>query len=151
MNSTEIVESLDPEFSDFLCLHPAIPLMAESDKRFQTFSRWQHPISPREMTDAGFWYLGDGDRVQCFYCSGTLRNWQANENPWFEHAKWFPLCEFVLQKQSVEYVQKICSQYRYLVRPELTNPCLSDSVKCIRDLITPNSVIVNRKNFCVIC
>ena len=39
-----------------------------------------------------------GDRVCCFYCGGRLFQWKAYDNPWYEHAKWFPLCEYVLKK-----------------------------------------------------
>ena len=50
--------------------------------------------------------MGSGDRVSCFYCGGRLFQWKLRDNPWYEHAKWFPLCEFVLKKQGVKYVEK---------------------------------------------
>lgn len=34
--------------------------------------------------------VGHGDNVKCFYCDGGLRNWEPGDDPWQEHAKWFP-------------------------------------------------------------
>ena len=33
---------------------------------------------------------GDRDRAKCWYCNGGLQNWEANDEPFTEHAKWFP-------------------------------------------------------------
>jgi len=35
-------------------------------------------------------YLGERDRVKCWYCNGGLQNWDPDDEPWTEHAKWFP-------------------------------------------------------------
>jgi len=35
-------------------------------------------------------FLGHGDNVKCFFCDGGLRNWEPGDDPWEEHAKWFP-------------------------------------------------------------
>lgn len=33
---------------------------------------------------------GKKDTVQCFSCGGCLGNWEDGDDPWREHAKWFP-------------------------------------------------------------
>lgn len=33
---------------------------------------------------------GHQDNVRCFHCDGGLRNWELGDDPWMEHAKWFP-------------------------------------------------------------
>ncbi|KAF5901533.1 lck-interacting transmembrane adapter 1 isoform X1, partial [Clarias magur] len=33
---------------------------------------------------------GQSDNVKCFFCDGNLRNWEPGDDPWQEHAKWFP-------------------------------------------------------------
>lgn len=38
---------------------------------------------------------GVADVVTCFFCGGTLGNWEPDDNPWFEHAKFFPECMFL--------------------------------------------------------
>ena len=35
-------------------------------------------------------YVGKRDIVQCFSCGGCLGNWEDDDDPWKEHAKWFP-------------------------------------------------------------
>lgn len=35
-------------------------------------------------------FLGEGDRVKCFHCGGGLSDWKPSEDPWEEHARWFP-------------------------------------------------------------
>lgn len=35
-------------------------------------------------------YVGKRDTVQCFSCGGCLGNWEDDDDPWKEHAKWFP-------------------------------------------------------------
>lgn len=39
---------------------------------------------------------GHGDNVKCFYCDGGLRNWEPGDDPWQEHAKWFPRYELLI-------------------------------------------------------
>ena len=110
----------------FACHAPYNPHMVNSDERLQSFTKtWpvKGHVTPREMADAGFYYLDDSDRVICFYCGGGLKNWEPNDNPWYEHAKWFPLCEYVLKKQGVDYVKDITLKYSKLDRPKLKNPC----------------------------
>ena len=33
---------------------------------------------------------GLSDQVKCFYCDGGLREWRDGDDPWQEHAGWFP-------------------------------------------------------------
>lgn len=40
--------------------------------------------------------LGDSDKTKCFYCNGGLQNWDYNDEPWTEHAKWFPGYDILL-------------------------------------------------------
>ena len=65
--------------SQFPCLFPVNPQMYKKLDRLQTFkvpNIWPHHIlaTPNELADAGFFYLGESDRVKCFYCNGGLRN-----------------------------------------------------------------------------
>lgn len=47
------------------------------------------------LSDAGFYYTQTGDEVECFSCGGALKNWNDGEQPWDEHATWFPKCDFL--------------------------------------------------------
>ena len=96
------------------CSSPQNPLVCDKEDRIGTFSKiWfdQERPTPRKMMDVGFFCMGSDDRVCCFYCGGRLFHWEPRDNPSYEHAKWFPLCEFVLKKQGVKYVEKLCQKH----------------------------------------
>ena len=35
------------------------------------------------------------DEVNCFYCDGSVQCWAVQDDPWFEHMRWFPKCGFL--------------------------------------------------------
>ncbi|CAG2121256.1 unnamed protein product [Medioppia subpectinata] len=49
------------------------------------------------------------DYTKCFYCDGGLSNWEPGDEPWTEHAKWFPDCRFVVLNKSQAFVDE-CKQ-----------------------------------------
>lgn len=51
--------------------------------------------SPRSMVEAGFFYFGHEDWVQCVECGGVLSNWGKRDYPMFKHARYFPACPYV--------------------------------------------------------
>ena len=88
--------------------------MRHNQKRLDTFyerarnwPRHRLTATPADMANAGLYYLGTHDKVKCFYCNGGLQNWDTHDDPWFEHAKWFPECEFLLQQRGPEYVERV--------------------------------------------
>ena len=68
--------------------------MKEESARLVTFDqRWPSSkiqATPLQVAQAGFYFLGERDRVKCWYCNGGLQNWEPQDDPWKEHAKWFP-------------------------------------------------------------
>lgn len=48
--------------------------------------------------------LGKDDYVQCFYCGGGLCHWEAQDDPWTEHAKHFPQCYFVKVNKGNDFI-----------------------------------------------
>ena len=87
--------------------------------------------------------MGESDRMRCWYCDGGLQDWKTEDNPWFEHAKWFPLCEFILQKKGVDFVCETTLRFQNLRRPEIRNPSLSEPASIVRSLIE-NKVARNK-------
>ncbi|VVC24368.1 BIR repeat,Zinc finger, RING/FYVE/PHD-type,Zinc finger, RING-type [Cinara cedri] len=66
------------------------------NSRLKTFRGWTNESQkPEELSVAGFFFTGCNDEVRCYYCDGGLQNWEASDNPWVEHAKWFPNCDFL--------------------------------------------------------
>lgn len=88
---------------------PRKPKYSSLDARLRTYSRW--PISeiqkPEILAQAGFYYQQIDDQVRCFHCNGGLRSWQKEDDPWFEHAKWFPLCQFLKLVKGQTYINQV--------------------------------------------
>uniref|UniRef100_A0A670XPA3 NLR family apoptosis inhibitory protein n=1 Tax=Pseudonaja textilis TaxID=8673 RepID=A0A670XPA3_PSETE len=87
----------------------------EMESRLESFTNWPSyckEIQPALLANAGFFYTGIKDTVQCFACSGCLGNWEEGDDPWKEHAKWFPECEFLQREKSrdeiKQYIQSYC-------------------------------------------
>lgn len=45
----------------------------------------------------------------CFCCNQGLMDWEQDDNPWVEHARWAPECNFVLLKKGKRFVQEVAS------------------------------------------
>ncbi|EHB13596.1 Baculoviral IAP repeat-containing protein 2, partial [Heterocephalus glaber] len=73
-----------------------------------------------QLASAGFYYVGQNDDVKCFYCDGGLRCWESGDDPWVEHAKWFPKCEFLIRMKRQEFVDKIQARYPHLLEQLLS-------------------------------
>ncbi|NXG26142.1 BIR7B protein, partial [Grallaria varia] len=88
---------------------PEYPEMVTEEMRLSTFQNWPQNsnIHPEQLARAGFFYTGRGDVVRCFYCDGGVRSWSFGDDPWREHAKWYPGCEFLLQSKGREFVSSV--------------------------------------------
>ena len=87
------VHIVDNGSINFLNYKPKHATMTAFEKRYNTFRYW--PVigtSIQELASCGFYYTGVDDHVTCFFCGGTLGNWQYNKEPWVEHVKFFPHC-----------------------------------------------------------
>lgn len=40
-------------------------------------------------------FAGRGDTTKCFHYGGGLQDWRRTDDPWTEHALWFPYCVYV--------------------------------------------------------
>ncbi|MEE6472887.1 hypothetical protein FKM82_009766 [Ascaphus truei] len=98
--------------------------MQTFSSRFKTFVNWppRIPVLPKQLADAGFYYVGRNDDVKCFCCDGGLRCWESGDDPWVEHAKWFPRCEYLLRIKGQDFVSHIQERY-----PNLLDELLSTS------------------------
>lgn len=73
-------------------------LMRNAHERLKTFTTlWPAHLEqrPEELAEAGFFSLNDGDRVQCAFCRGVLKNWQPHQKPLADHQKYFERCPFI--------------------------------------------------------
>ncbi|XP_030056102.1 inhibitor of apoptosis protein [Microcaecilia unicolor] len=85
--------------------------------RVKTFINWSPriPVRPEQLANAGFYYVGGNDDVKCFCCDGGLRCWESGDDPWTEHAKWFPRCEYLLQIKGQGFVRQIQARFPHLL------------------------------------
>ncbi|NXK90332.1 XIAP ligase, partial [Formicarius rufipectus] len=87
--------------------HPRYPSMAKYGRRLQTFLSWIYPVDKEQLAEAGFYSVGNGDHVVCFHCGGGLQEWKENEDPWDQHAKWFPGCRFLSKEKGIEFINNV--------------------------------------------
>ncbi|NXN42563.1 XIAP ligase, partial [Rhinoptilus africanus] len=107
--------------------YPRNPSMAEYGRRLQTFLTWIYPVDKEQLAEAGFYSVGNGDHVVCFHCGGGLQEWKENEDPWDQHAKWFPGCRFVRKEKGIEFINNV----------HLRDGCSSSTVKAAEGTILP--------------
>ncbi|XP_036333865.1 death-associated inhibitor of apoptosis 2 [Rhagoletis pomonella] len=95
---------------------PKKPKFSSLDSRLRTYTDWPIPDiqQPEALAQAGLYYQNVDDQVRCFHCNIGLRSWQREDDPWFEHAKWFPQCQFVRLVKGASYIQHV---------QELTRQC----------------------------
>ncbi|XP_053328988.1 E3 ubiquitin-protein ligase XIAP isoform X2 [Spea bombifrons] len=98
---------------------PDNPNMNQYKARIDSFSRWFYGTNKEALAKAGFYSIGDGDTTKCFYCGGILKNWKLKEEPWEEHAKWYPGCKFLIEEKGQHFINHI----------QLTRP-LQNKVAC---------------------
>ncbi|KAL1492134.1 hypothetical protein ABEB36_012622 [Hypothenemus hampei] len=100
-----------------LALHegkgPKHPDKIDFDVRLNTFlnplASWPRSMKqkPHVLAKAGFYYVGMADQVICFYCGGMLANWKQKDDPWEQHALWFPECPYLLQQKGSDYIKNV--------------------------------------------
>ena len=54
------------------------------------------PVRPNDLAATGMYYVGVRDVVRCAFCGGSLKQWDAGDDPIDEHRKFFPACPFLL-------------------------------------------------------
>ena len=136
-------------YCKFPCNTPVNSGMRSREARAQTFlnskRNWDRPpffnqSFEDKLVDAGFYSIGKRDKMRCWYCNGGLQNWKWDDNPWEEHAKWFPLCEYVLQQKGLDYIQTVYRQFPEVQRPKTYRTTTSSEVQSLREqLRSPNN------------
>ncbi|KAK3099246.1 hypothetical protein FSP39_001508 [Pinctada imbricata] len=88
---------------------PKYPQYAVMATRLSSFRHWpKHKKQcPETLAKAGFVYEGTEDFTRCFFCGGGLREWEDEDDPWVEHARWYPKCVYIRQCKGDKYVQDI--------------------------------------------
>lgn len=97
--------------------------------RLASYTLWPVSIKqrPNALSEAGFYYTGNGDQTVCFHCGGGLKDWEEGDDPWVEHAKWFSKCHFLNLVKGSEFIAQVTGSRPALLTAEevkgLSNQC----------------------------
>ncbi|XP_015189033.1 PREDICTED: putative inhibitor of apoptosis [Polistes dominula] len=88
---------------------PVHPEYISYDARLRTFDTWPKsmPQKKDQLANAGFFYIGKGDQTLCYHCGEGLEDWEPQDDPWEQHAKWFSKCYYLLMVKGQEFVNMI--------------------------------------------
>lgn len=75
----------------------SFPKFETVEARLKTFHNWPEITgqTPQELAEAGFFFTQKEDRVICFSCGGGLCEWNADDNPWEQHALHYGKCNHI--------------------------------------------------------
>jgi len=98
-------------FSEIISDNPADMYKIEAE-RLKSFEEWPIGLeqTPKDLSDAGFFYEGRGDKVTCFSCGGGLKNWVSGEIPWEQHAMYYSNCEYLIQMKGLDFANQFKKQ-----------------------------------------
>ncbi|XP_030850362.1 baculoviral IAP repeat-containing protein 7 [Strongylocentrotus purpuratus] len=132
------------------------PLFGGELDRLNTFrdnwlEEYKLPSSEtRWLANAGFYYTGPGDRARCFYCKGGIENWKGDDEPWSEHARCFPTCEWLKEMIGKDFVDEVQDFFKNAKASEQAekrepkqNPAVSTQSSPLGRQKTPDSVAVS--------
>ncbi len=110
----ELIKNILNKSVNATCDKPYHPGYATEQSRYDSFRDWPVNLTqqPNDLTKAGFYYYGIKDMVKCFYCNGGLRNWDPVDEPFVEHARWFPKCPYVRQLKGADFIEQIRNRYK---------------------------------------
>ena len=70
--------------------------MRMASARLASFNGWTNDaVTPLLLSAAGFFYRGIDDQTQCISCFLVISQWGAEHDPWSEHQRHGPTCEFI--------------------------------------------------------
>lgn len=116
--------------------HPNHPDFVLETDRLRSYADW--PITmkqkPKELSDAGFFYTGKGDRVKCFSCGGGLKDWEEGDEPWEQHAMWYSDCDYLKLMKGTVYIEEVAEKAkREVEEPTTSQPSSSSSSLAVQE------------------
>jgi len=112
------------------------------ETRRKSFKEWPKTVkvNPDLLAEAGFFYLSLSDHVRCFHCGQGLRNWLPGDDPWVEHARWYPDCHYVHLSKGKDFIDLVHSQ-----RPAHAHVPISPPVKASGEPAEASPVVRRRR------
>ena len=121
---------------------PKHPEYAVELARIGSFKNWPKVDiqSPETLARAGFFYVGYSDMCKCFFCDIGLRNWEDPDDPWVQHARWSPECDYLKMCKGEDYISAIREEYMMDGSPPPPPPPPSKAPLGIEYVIDPREV-----------
>ncbi|XP_061170273.1 death-associated inhibitor of apoptosis 2-like [Saccostrea echinata] len=73
------------------------PEYVNFSERYASFGDWPKYLkgpNKKDLARSGFIYTKIGDRVTCFSCGMTLKNWEPLDDAYKEHLRWSKNCTY---------------------------------------------------------
>lgn len=140
-----ILENDDDE--DYHQYEPEYKNYSMLTNRLSTFDDWPMslPIRPEKLAEAGFFYLGSGDRTSCFFCGVVLKHWMPGDDPWREHAKWYSDCHYLRSNKGLEFIATVNEE----TDGNVISATSSSICKDLRDAV--DNITIDDTHSCKIC
>lgn len=121
--------------------------------RLETFTDWPKSLKqkPIVLAEAGFYYKGAGDQTVCFECNGGLKDWEDNDDPWEQHALWFPTCKFLINTKGQDFIDHIKRKFSPNSKQEAGTTKEECSKSQLTDTSRGQNGDCNRSTECKIC
>jgi baculoviral IAP repeat-containing protein 7/8 len=121
--SNEIFPNSVPEGEVVTLLKSMIRSHEDLKTRLESFKDWPKSLKqkPTALAEAGFFYKGIGDQTMCFECGGGLKDWEDDDDPWEQHAIWFPECKFLVATKGREFVEQVQAKLKIQVQVPTSN------------------------------
>ncbi|XP_021348453.1 baculoviral IAP repeat-containing protein 2-like [Mizuhopecten yessoensis] len=109
--STGSLETVSPKYQQFSVLAT----------RLTSYRHWPQHLKqrPEDLAKAGLFYEETNDYVRCFHCAGGLREWEPEDDPFYEHARWFPFCPFMRLIKGDKFIMGVQSG---TIKPTVIQP-----------------------------
>ena len=93
--------------------------------RFESFKNWpkQSVIAKEILSGAGFTYSNIGDVVTCKTCGVKVRNWNEEDDPYVDHIKYKPDCEFVTDTTDKPHIERLKWKIAWMNYEKLCKCC----------------------------
>ncbi|XP_075214941.1 baculoviral IAP repeat-containing protein 8-like [Lycorma delicatula] len=92
-------------------------------------------VKTDKLVQAGFFYSGRGDNVNCYCCGGALHYQIADDNPWFHHTRCYGNnCLFIRVKKGLHYIDgvlKIFKEMRERIRNLNEDMAVASELDCL--------------------
>lgn len=112
---------------------------ASYEQRLATFNNWPATLPDKSvMAAAGFYHSKLDDRVVCFHCGEVLSQWKQGDNPYVEHAHFYPHCLFIrtmLGELNIKRIEQFPPTSDSTTRSTLYGSCHNNCALCLRNKV----------------